>query len=107
MGFFSWITQDTDKSIVNSHSGYETFPVYMTDNNGNRWEEKHYAGYGEFGGKDFYELLAEMNGLKTRDEGIGLFFSNKDCISPNLSEDPNWKWRDESPETCPYQGFFY
>jgi len=107
MGFFSWHTQDTDKSIANGFSSRPTFPVYMTDHKGNRWKEKSYGGYGVFGGKDFYELLAEMNGLKTRNEGITLFFSKKEFISPNLSEDPNWEWRDESPETCADQGFFY
>lgn len=39
MGFFSWKTQDTDRSIANNYSKQPTFPVYMTDNKGNRWEE--------------------------------------------------------------------
>lgn len=67
MGFFSWITQDTGKSIANRHSVRPTFPVTMTDNKGNKWHEKNYDGYGEFGGKDYYELIAEMNGKATGD----------------------------------------
>ena len=107
MGFFSWRTQDTDKSIANHYSIRPTFRVYMTDNKGNRWEEDNYAGYGVFGGKDYYELLAEMNGLKTRSEGIDYFFESDKCLCPNLTEDPNWVWRDESPERCEDQGYFY
>ena len=107
MGFFSWKTQDTRKSIANRHSLRGTFPVYMVDNKGNEWEELDYNGYGEFGGKDFYELLAEMNGLKTRDEGIDLWFSNEPHVSPNLYSKSGKCWKDKKPEDCKYQGFFY
>ena len=71
MGFFSWNTQDTDKSIANQYSNRKTFRVQMMDNKGNVWTEDNYDGYGRFGGKDYYELLAEMNGFtsdKTGDE---------------------------------------
>lgn len=83
MGFFSWKTQDTNKSIPSSHSSKKARPVYLCDNRGNHWYEANYEGYGRFGGKDFYELLAEMNG-KTKDDlsdgqemrdlGIKLYF---------------------------------
>jgi hypothetical protein len=110
MGFFSWKTQDTNKSIPNAYSGRATFPVTMTDDKGNKWHEPAYEGYGVFGGKDFYELLAEMNGLPPdRQEGINLQY-NKDSIvfkQPNLTEDPDWEWVDEGPESCPDQGYFY
>ena len=107
MGFFSWITQDTDRSIPNHFSYRSTFSVTMTDNKGNQWHEDEYEGYGVFGGKDFYELLAEMNGKKTREEGIDLAFGSEPYISPNLTESKNWKWVNEHPETCPDQGYFY
>ena len=165
MGFFSWITQDTDRSIPNIHSQRETFPVTMTDNKGNRYHEKEYDGYGVFGGKDYYDLLAEMNGYKREDcdneqqfrlVGIQLefgvhFIENKELglkfkaqghdffnwsedivydgksanellkldgwksgndipegtIFPNLTEDPNWEWKNAKPENCGEQGFFY
>ncbi len=74
MGFFSWITQDTDRSIPSTYSDRRTFPVYMHDNKGNVFKEDNYEGYGEFGGKDYYELLAEMNGKSDRLEGITLEF---------------------------------
>ena len=110
MGFFSWITQDTNQSIANKYSERATFSVTMTDNKGNRQTEEDYEGYGEFAGKDYYELLAEMNGLEGRDAGIDLFFFKKDdqsVLSPNLTEDKNWVWRNSSPKECPDQGFFY
>jgi len=156
MGFFSWITQDTNTSIANHHSSQPCATVYMTDDNGNIWEENDYEGYGVFGGKDYYELLAEMNGRKTREEGISIAlgikgvkhikthqiflgtgidffnwqddkliddFSANQLISsgywkgitiyeeyrkfPNLTHDKNWKWKNEQPKDCIYQGYFY
>jgi len=73
MGFFSWKTQDTDRSIANTYSNTKTFRVQMIDNKGNVWTETQYDGYGVFGGKDYYELLDQMNGGKgDRSRGIDL-----------------------------------
>ena len=108
MGFFSWKTQDTDKSIANTHSNKKTFKVIMTDNKGKQWVEENYEGYGEFGGKDYYELLDEMNeGNGDRNNGINSAFNKKEkLIYPSLSE--NGKYYDgKAPEDCYYQGFFY
>lgn len=109
MGVFSWKTQDTNRSIPASGNGvHDTFTVYMHDNKGNVWEEKEYEGYGEFGGKDFYELLAEMNGLPAdRDEGLRLAFGSEPFISPNLTQRKDWKWVNRMPEDCEFQGYFY
>ena len=103
MGVFSWITQDTKRSIrVDGR-----MIVYLVDNKGNKWQEKCYEGYGEFGGKDFHELVAEMNGLKSdRTLGIDLVFSGQDYLSPNLVEDADWVWVNGIPDSCPDQGFF-
>ena len=130
MGFFSWKTQDTDKSICNEHSNRKTFRVEMMDNKSNVWTEDNYDGYGRFGGTDFYELLAEMNGFvsdkyeKGTDEytdeargfGISLAFS-KDNHSgvgtegvyyPNLVEKAEgWVYEMSGPDSCDYQGYFY
>ena len=109
MGFFSWKTQDTGKSIANQYSGKPTFTVFMLDDKGNSWVEDNYEGYGEFGGKDFYELLAEMNGLESnRSFGIDLAFSGKQYKSPNLVENKTgWKYVKDEPKSCESQGFFY
>lgn len=114
MGFFSWKTQDTNKSIANKYSNEPTFTVYMVNPlTGEQFEEADYEGYGEFGGKDYYELLAEINGKSTRDEGIDLQFEgnpNGEPIKyPILVEDPHsWeKYVGQQPEECEYQGYFY
>lgn len=65
MGQFSWFTQDTHHRIVND----EERTIYLVDDKGNKWKENLYEGYGVFGGKDFYELLAEMNGYSFKEYG--------------------------------------
>lgn len=120
MGFFSWKTQDTDVSIANQHSTHDTFCVHMLDDKGNVWTEDNYDGYGVFGGKDYYELLAEMNGLTgdgtedMRMQGIKLAFhghpngDNPEVKFPNLVEMANrWPYDPKGPESCEFQGFFY
>lgn len=67
MGQFSWRTQDTHHRIVND----EEYTVYLVDDKGNKYREDCYEGYGVFGGKDYYELLAEMNGYTCRREKDG------------------------------------
>jgi len=67
MGFFSWRTSDTDKSISNKHSSRGAFKVHMITKDGRVFTEYSYDGYGEFGGKDIYELIAELNGWKEDD----------------------------------------
>lgn len=127
MGFFSWKTQDTDRSICNEHSGRKTFRVQMIDNKGNVWTEDNYDGYGRFGGKDFYELLAEMNEVKIdkdvenyedrlRGAGISLAFSRgnhsgvgtEGVYYPNLVENADgWVYEMAGPDNCEFQGYFY
>lgn len=131
MGFFSWKTQDTDRSIANNYSTRKTFTVVMIDNKGNKWFEQSYEGYGIFGGKDYYELLAEMNGVVQRDkvelqgedytfymrgQGIDLAFSKgngsgvgtEGVYYPNLIEQADgWVYEMAGPDTCESQGYFY
>lgn len=42
----------------------------MKVNNGNVWRKDNYDGYGVFGGKDFFVLLAEMNGKQGNHESL-------------------------------------
>ena len=127
MGFFSWKTQDTDRSISNTYSNVKTFRVQMIDNKGNVWTEAQYDGYGVFGGKDYYELLAEMNGFTSdltgdsytdaaREFGIDLAFSKgngsgvgtEGVYYPNLIEMADgWVYEMAGPDSCEYQGYFY
>lgn len=119
MGQFSWITQDTNEAIRESYGCKDKSltTAYMHDNKGNVWEETEYEGYGEFGGKDYYQLLAEMNDLPVngdadhdRQLGIDLAFEKipndgKECIYPNLTRHPEWKWVNEKPQNDPNQGW--
>lgn len=65
MGQFSWFTMDTNHRIVND----KEYTVFLVDDKGNKYKEDCYKGYGVFGGKDFYELLAEMNGYSYKEYG--------------------------------------
>lgn len=135
MGFFSWKTSDAGKSIPNRYcESKSTFPIVMVDNKGNYWIEENYEGYGVFGGKDYYELVAEMNNCamgetnKDRLTGINLIFED----NPSGSEWECYKrgiklpvivhkdyfdkyvdsyvslWEDLPPaEICDSQGYFY
>ena len=123
-GQFSWITYDTDKQIGSEREN--TIDVYMYDNEGNQWYEKKYEGYGEFGGMDYYELLAKMNGYTEEDlkkgqemRGIGIDLAFKKLktkdkgrkvLFPALVENPkfNWKRHDftEEAESDPNQSWY-
>ena len=120
MGVFSWKTCDTDESIANNSSTRPTFEVHMIAPDGRVFTEPDYEGYGEFGGKDFYELLSELNGLESdRQVGIDLAFKNNQngdntpgVIYPKLVENLNNNVVAQynslpNPESCEYQGFFY
>ena len=104
MGQFSWFTQDTHHRIVNG----ETHTVYLVDDKGNKWKEEYYEGYGVFGGKDFYELLAEMNGYSHKDyeDGSGMITcpDGRKVSADNVSRDIRsigirlaFGWNDEYP----------
>lgn len=70
MGYFSWKTQDTNQSISNRDSVRGALPVYMVNpKTGESYFEPDYDGYGRFGGKDYYELVAELNGKKNKARG--------------------------------------
>lgn len=109
MGFFTFFTTDTEESIPNNSQDVRpTFTVYMIDNKGNQFKEDSYEGYGKFGGKDFFELVDEMNGgTGDRAKGISRYFAFG-CIMPNLVRDQDAEWVDvhvrQDNET---QGFWY
>ena len=114
-GQFSWLTQDTNTQIGSEPQN--KISVYMYDNKGNKWHEPDYDGYGEFGGKDYHELMAEMNGYETREDGIDLAYDkietkNEDGITlfPALVEDSNYNISNHDftvqPENDPNQGWF-
>lgn len=86
MGQFSWVTSNTKQRIIIDGG----VPVALVDKNNKLYKEENYQGYGVFGGKDAYELLAEMNvpekctGETRHDRlvGINLQFSGEPIAYP-------------------------
>ena len=104
-GQFSWMTHDSNTQIGSERQN--TINVTMFDDKGNKWSEDKYEGYGEFDGKDYYELLAQMNGVEDADrqDGIDIAFGKKKVkgkvLFPALIEDPrrfNFKKHDFTKE---------
>lgn len=62
MGVFSWCTSDTRKSIP-CCMPFGDLPgtVYLLNPFGEPYKETDYEGYGEFSGKDVYDLVVEWN----------------------------------------------
>ena len=73
----------------------------MYDNEGNKWKETRYDGYGNFGGQDYYDLVATMNGYDAdRQKGIDLAFGKlktkdkkRKTLFPALVTDPRYNWK--------------
>ena len=131
MGIFSWIAQDSNRSVKVHYKNRRKNVYYLWDNEGNCWKEDEYWGYGVFNGKDYFVLLYEMNlppecklemkekikELEKRDDvddedfneirqkGIKMYYSNdKTILFPNITESVNWDWINEKPKDCPKQG---
>ena len=112
-GQFSWMTQDTGQQI-GSQDG-NTIPVYMFDDKGKYYYENEYEGYGVFGGKDYYELLDQMNGGSgDRSRGIDLAFGKEktgsEILFPALVTKPdkfNYRTHNftQEPESDPNQSW--
>lgn len=128
MGFFSFKTSDSNISIPNTYSIRATLDIVMIDDKGKVWIETEYEGYGIFGGKDFYEVVAEMNECKLtgntdKDRSLGIkhyFDEEKKTKVPRLLELEHFKTlvknkvspeemfkQFPAPEDCECQGFFY
>jgi hypothetical protein len=85
-----------------------------------KFVETSYEGYGIFGGKDYFELLSEMNPpealepkLSQRDRGIDIAYGG--CtIKISKPKFPQLTELDQEPRSflqqckcCPAQGYFY
>ena len=118
MGFFSWKTSDTHESISNTYSKKGTFKVYMLTPK-RRYVEDSYEGYGVFGGKDYYELVYELNkdiylgddNCESRIKGIMMAHDKAlggKLVLPRFAESADSKYEDlADSDSCPDQGFFY
>jgi len=116
MGQFSWITSDTDQSVLCDGSVRSK----MLSPDGREFPEHNYEGYGVFDGMDYFDLVAELNGKETRQEGIDLLFQgdNRSGVAivaaseygvklPKIvSIDAKGSWEDYAhSESCPEQGW--
>ena len=119
MGYFSWVAQDTKTPVyIDGYQkpGYAQRTYYLWDNKGNSWKEASYEGYGMFGNKDYYVLLAEMNLTygedatedKKRNDGIDISFRSKHAATlfPNITETSVWKWINKEPDMHYNQGCY-
>lgn len=66
MGFFSWLTADTEESVINTYAaadmGVPVRTVYQLQPNGEApIEETAYEGYGIIGDEDVHHWLARRN----------------------------------------------
>ena len=118
MGYFSWKTADTNRSISNRDSIRGAFTVYLLCPNGETIREDDYDGYGRFGGHDVYALLAKWNAPETitgnvevdRLTGINMTYLGNEKLRYEIKivEDGNLSYDDvKASEYCPEQGFFY
>lgn len=121
MGFFSWKTSDTKKSIPNIYSGKEPVPVYVLSPFGEKYNiyEDEYQGYGVFNGVDIYALVAKWNeplsciGDVEHDRLIGINLAcsnekNSKLKYPIKIVEKLVDYENALPsESCPYQGYFY
>ena len=117
MGFFSWKTSDTQKSISNAYSSRGSLPVYLITPQNEKIYEPHYDGFGIFGGFDAYALLAkwnipeQCNGDTEHDRKIGILlnFDDKPIRFPlKFAENPQCDYDKLPPaQHDPTQGYFY
>lgn len=116
MGMFSWITSDTNRPITVKGYG-KTFTVYLLSPTGEKYREDNYAGYGDFGGVDAYEMVARWNAAdkcgdpEREDRCIGIDIACHDYQNASLKfpikivESPDISYEDAKPSRSdPDQG---
>ena len=128
MGFFSWNTGDTKRSIMNEYAKPKFKPTVIWPD-GEKWIKAGYDGYGRFNGKCIYSEIAVRNGWDsglTSDEARDCALrklseaggprcysdftaaSEKGYIVPKFAENPEAKYEDvEFSENAGGQGYFY
>ena len=114
MGFFSWLTCDTNESISNRYSVRGPLTAYVLipkEFGGGCIKETNYEGYGVFGGRDIFALIANWNKPEScsgndeedRDIGIDLYYDRNNPIKYGIkiSSEPMTYEDAELSEDCP------
>ena len=114
MGQFSWISKNGDQIRNEHHNDQKVWMTYLDENDQIQTvKEEEYEGYGRFGGLDYYEVLAKMNGKQTRIDGIMIAFERQDfrvkypqlyTIEPVADQKHFWE---EECESDPDQGWVW
>lgn len=111
MGQFSFISRNGHQIRNEYHDGQKVWMVYKDGDDVKVVVEHEYDGYGRFGGLDYYEVVAKMNGKITRSEGLDFAFEGKNVLYPQLftveptqREIDNIVWTEEC-EHDPDQGW--
>lgn len=120
MGFFSWLTCDTNESISNRYSARGPLTAYALipkEFGGGFLKEENYEGYGVFGGRDIFALVANWNkpdactGNDEEDRmlGIDLYYDQNNPIKYGIkiASKPMEYEEAEISDDCPNQGYFY
>lgn len=82
MGQFSWITSDTHEQVFNDYDkkpAYVLVPKEFQHEYGEYFEEKDYEGYGVFGGRDVYALVAQWNKPDECKNDDGTWKTDEEC----------------------------
>lgn len=126
MGYFSWCTSDTRKSIgIGLENEVTAGEVYLLNPFGAPYKETNYDGYGVFGGQDVYALVAKWNAPeqckddngdwlpddKIRELGIDLACYDNDHVQLRypikiVEHVMSYEEAEISP-MCPFQGCTY
>lgn len=86
MGFFSWLTADTEESVANIYSGKFKGDVYLLQPHGKPpIKEEAYEGYGDFDGVDAYAWLCEANAEHLGIDIAGLTHEEKRNVGIGLA----------------------
>lgn len=82
MGQFSWLMSDSGEPVYCQSPKYPAYllvPEPFQEEYGSYLEERDYEGYGEFGGRDAYALVAQWNKPELCKNPDGTWKSDDDC----------------------------
>lgn len=79
MGQFSWLTCDTEEQVFCDYPKETVYCLVPEEFGGKNLKETDYEGYGVFGGRDVYALIAQWNRPESCKDENGNFLPDKEC----------------------------